>query len=126
MHSMTLLYVADQARSREFYSKLFDVSPVLDVESISEFIINDTMKMGILDERWMGELIGDALPSPKTGSGIPRVELYIFVDDPAAMYDKAISLGATSISAVSRRNWGHHVGYVADLDGHVLAFAKEG
>lgn len=125
MHSMTLLYVADQSQSREFYSTLFDVTPELDVESITEFIINDTMKMGILDEKWIATLIGDALPSPTSGSGIPRVELYIFVDDPEVMYTKAISLGATAISEVSRRNWGQIVGYVADFDGHVLAFAKE-
>lgn len=125
MQSMTLLYVANQARSREFYSALFTLTPVLDVESISEFIINDTMKIGILDERWIGELIGDSMPKPASGSGIPRVELYLFVENPTEMYDKAISLGATAVSPVSMRNWGQYVGYVADLDGHILAFAKQ-
>jgi uncharacterized glyoxalase superfamily protein PhnB len=37
----------------------------------------------------------------------------------------ALQCGATLVSAIAERNWGDLAGYVADDDGHVIAFAQK-
>ncbi len=40
------------------------------------------------------------------------------------LFDNAIKSGAKLISPIEDRNWGDQVCYFADLDGHIIAFAK--
>lgn len=119
----TILYVADQNRSRDFYKSVLEKDPILDVPGMTEFNLGDSHVLGLMPETGIKRLLGELLPDPSRGSGIPRVELYIRIKDPESMYARAQSAGAISLSPILERNWGGRAGYVIDFDGHVLAFA---
>ena len=119
-----ILYVADQNRSRNFYAQVLQKEPSLDVPGMTEFELNETCKLGLMPENGIAKILGDHLPHPASGNGIPRCELYLFMEDPAETCELALSFGGKKISEVAPRNWGHTVGSVSDPDGHVLAFAK--
>ncbi len=122
----TILYVASQKRSTEFYQSLFQMNPTLDVPGMTEFKLSESHILGIMPEKGIKKLLGDKMPDPETGSGIPRVELYIRVPKPEVLFQLAIKLGAVELSEIRPRDWGDHAGYVMDFDGHVLAFANLG
>ena len=118
-----ILYVADQPKSRDFYSAIFGKRPALDVPGMTEFELADNLKLGLMPETGIARILGDKMPHPSTGSGIPRCELYLLTDDVEAWYERALNAGAIEISKIQARDWGDTVGYVADPDGHILAFA---
>ena len=81
--------------------------------------------MGIMPEDGIARIMGDAVPHPGTGNGIPRCELYLPVEDAEVSYGKLIQNGGKGISSPGKRSWGHIVAYGSDPDGHILAFAKK-
>ena len=119
-----ILYVRNQQESMAFYSYLLQKQPVLNVPGMTEFDLNDGAKLGLMPEAGIAKIIGDKLPHPAGGNGIPRCELYLMVENPNQYYQRAIERGGRPVSVVQKRDWGHTVGYVSDPDGHVLAFAK--
>jgi catechol 2,3-dioxygenase-like lactoylglutathione lyase family enzyme len=119
-----ILYVQDQKRSRDFYTALLEISPRLDVPGMTELQLNDHCILGLMPESGISRILCDTVPAPASGNGIPRCELYLIHNDPAYMLQKAIGLGALMISPAATRDWGHTVAYVADPDGHIIAFAK--
>lgn len=121
-----ILYVADQAKSRSFYTRVLGVSPRLDVPGMTEFVLNDGAILGLMPEESVRRLIGPALPDPSRARGIPRAEVYLLVDRPGEYMERALSAGATELSPLQLRNWGHVAAYCLDPDAHVLAFASEG
>ena len=124
MNTIFILYVANQARSKEFYQKALALEPSLDVPGMTEFELGDGCKLGLMPEKGIATILGDAVPDPASGSGIPRCELYLNVDDPQQYYDRAVSNGAKPVSALQLRDWGDEAAYVADPDGHIIAFAR--
>lgn len=122
-HSEIILFVADQAASTRFYEDLLQRKADLNVPGMTEFHISATLKLGLMPNTGIAKIIRNNLPHPETGIGIPRCELYFTVPDPEAAYQQALSVGAKAVSPVQPRNWGHIAGYVADADGHVIAFA---
>lgn len=114
----------DQGRARDFYSELLGASPILDVPGMTEFYLGDGVKLGLMPETGIRKIIGDSLPDPALGNGIPRAELYLTVDDAESVLQKGVKAGARLISPLSKRSWGDEVGYLADLDGHILAFKQ--
>ncbi|HNP68883.1 MAG TPA: VOC family protein [Aequorivita sp.] len=119
-----ILYVANQARSMEFYKKLLKTSPSLNEPGMTEFNLSETVKLGLMPESGISNIICPAMPHPKNANGIPRCELYLKVKNPADYMQRAMQLGAKNISEFQTRDWGDTVGYIADLDGHIIAFAK--
>jgi uncharacterized glyoxalase superfamily protein PhnB len=119
----TILYVADQKRSMKFYRAVLQMDPILDVPGMTEFQLTEGHVLGLMPEKGIKRLLGDRLPDPEKGSGIPRVELYIRVDEPEFMFKRALESGATELSPILPRDWGGRAGYVMDHDGHVLALA---
>lgn len=119
----TILYVADQNRSKEFYKSLLNIEPILDVPGMTEFKLSENHILGLMPEIGIKKLLGEKLPDPAQGNGIPRAELYFRVEKPECFHKKAIELGATEISQVTTRNWGDSAGYAMDFDGHVIAFS---
>jgi hypothetical protein len=119
-----ILYVADQTKSTEFYSRILCSSPVLNVPGMTEFMLNEQTKIGLMPEKGIEKIICPVMPQPLKGTGIPRCELYIIVDDPQAALTTAISAGAIEISKAGLRDWGDVVSYCSDPDGNIIAFAK--
>jgi catechol 2,3-dioxygenase-like lactoylglutathione lyase family enzyme len=119
-----ILYVADQASSTEFYSRILGISPRLNVPGMTEFELSGGSVLGLMPAKGIKRLLGEALPDPESAAGIPRSELYLVVDDAVAYQRRAVEAGARELSGVESRDWGHDAGYVLDPDGHMLAFAN--
>lgn len=120
-----IIYVKDQKLSRYFYSKVLNNEPILDVQGMTEFRINDFTKLGIMPEQGISKILNDKTPNPSLGNGIPRCEIYLYVENPDLYIKRALEYGAKLVNELSDRNWGDKVGYVSDLDGHILAFAEK-
>jgi uncharacterized protein len=121
--SCFILYVADQARSAAFYRAVLDSAPRLDVPGMTEFALAGGGVLGIMPASGIRRVLGDALPDPAQADGVPRAELYLLLEEPAAYHARALAAGARELSPLSRRAWGHSAAYSLDPDGHVLAFA---
>lgn len=119
-----ILYVRDQQRSRDLYSELLRRKPVLDVPGMTEFQLSDGLKLGLMPAAGIAKIIGEALPHPERGHGVPRCELYLHVEDLDLECANAIASGAKQISPKAARDWGDTVAYFADHDGNVIAFAQ--
>lgn|SRR5690554_4704490 len=119
----TILYVNDQEKSCNFYSKIFRKPPDFHVPGMTEFIFAENCKIGLMPNKGIAKILGDKMPHPETGNGIPRCELYLYVDDIEKEFENALNSGATLISEIADRDWGDRVCYFADPDGHILAFA---
>lgn len=119
-----ILYVADQQRSADFYSQLFRRLPDLDVPGMTAFNISEKCALGLMPNKGIEKILTNKTPSPDSGNGIPRCELYLSVDDLELEFHNALKTGAKLISPIEDRNWGDKVCYFADYDGHIIAFAE--
>ena len=119
-----ILYVADQKKSTEFYEIVLNQKPVLNVPGMTEFMLNENFKLGLMPENGIAKIICPTTKHPSLGNGIPRCEIYLIVEDPEESLENAVKSGAIEISKASIRDWGDVVSYCSDLDGHVIAFAK--
>ena len=122
--ALFVLYVADQARSCAFYRAVLGVEPTLDVPGMTEFALTGGGYLGLMPATGIVRLLGDAIPDPTAAAGVPRAELYLVVDHPAAYHARAIAAGAGELSPLLARDWGDVAAYALDPDGHVLAFAE--
>jgi uncharacterized glyoxalase superfamily protein PhnB len=122
--TLIILYVRDQKRSAEFYKKVLNIEPLLDVPGMTEFKLSTGCMLGLMPEAGIKSLLGEKLPDPATANGIPRAELYLMVNDAAIYNTRALALGAIEISPLANRDWGDCVAYYLDPDGHVIAFAE--
>lgn len=120
-----ILYVSDQQQSRDFYAAVLDKSPVLDVPGMTEFMLNDSCKLGLMPENGIARILTPATRHPSEGNGIPRCELYLYCVDPQKNAALAVKYGAQMVQNSEPRNWGDTVSYVCDPDGHIIAFAKK-
>ncbi len=120
-----ILYVKDQDASTTFYAMVLQKQPDLHVPGMTEFTLSANTVLGLMPETSIVRLLGSKLPDPSTAQGIPRAELYLVVDDPQSYHGRATMAGALNISELAPRDWGHEVAYCLDLDGHVLAFARQ-
>ena len=121
----TILYVKDQQLSTVFYEKLFRKQSDLNVPGMTEFHFTGNFILGLMPNNGIAKILGDKTPHPKAGTGIPRCELYFYVDNLATEYENALSVGARLVSPVEQRNWGDRACYFADQDGHIIAFAEK-
>ncbi len=124
MQAHLIFYVADQKASAEFYERVLGMKPQLDVPGMTEFRLGEGTILGLMPSAGIKRLLGAKLPDPETAVGVPRAELYLVVDDPAAYHRRALANGAGELSALAARDWGHDAAYSLDPNGHVLAFAR--
>ncbi|MCZ8196830.1 MAG: VOC family protein [Flavobacterium sp.] len=122
-HTEIILYVKDQQKSTDFYQKVLRKHADLNVPGMTEFIVNDFCKLGLMPNDGIAKIITPTLPHPDLGNGIPRCELYFIVENLQEEYQNIKNLDAKIISEIETRNWGDTTFYFSDLDGHVIAFA---
>ena len=122
---MTILYVKDQTRSSAFYKKVLGIDPDFEVPGMTQFTLENGVSIGLMPEQGIKSLLGDKMPDPSSGTGIPRAELYLQVEQPGVFHNKVLEAGGSEVSPLADRPWGEKVAYSLDLDGHVLAFAGE-
>lgn len=120
-----ILYVANQEESKCFYEQLLNIKPSLHVPGMTEFQLSESTKLGLMPENGIAKILENATPHPNTGNGIPRCELYLKVKNANEYMERGIQLGAKLISPIQQRDWGDKAGYLADKDGHIIAFAEK-
>jgi uncharacterized glyoxalase superfamily protein PhnB len=120
-----ILYVSNQEKSRDFYQIVLRQNPSLDVPGMTEFTLNDFVKIGLMPNDGIAKIITPSLPHPTSGNGIPRCELYLLVEKIETLFEEAKKAGAIEVSPIALRDWGDYVGYLADFDGHVIALASK-
>lgn len=125
MRSHFILYVRDQKVSCSFYEQVLGYKPKLNVPGMTEFLLSADSVLGLMPEKGIKQLLGSSIQNPESTNGISRAEIYLVVISPEEYMDRAISAGGRLLSKVEPRNWGDRVGYIADLDGHVLALATK-
>ena len=121
----TILYVESQEKSSEFYEKVFRRKADLNVPGMSEFKLAENFKLGLMPNKGIAKILQNKMPHPENGNGIPRCELYFYVENIELEFENAINSGAKLISEILDRDWGDRVCYFSDLDGHILAFAEK-
>ncbi|MBW8360232.1 MAG: lactoylglutathione lyase [Weeksellaceae bacterium] len=121
----TILYITSQEISKDFYEKVFRIPPTLDVPGMTEFDLSSAFTLGLMPNSSISRILQDQTPDPATGTGIPRCELYLYVDDVEAEYENAVEMGAKIISPLLIQNWGDLAFYLADPDGHIIVFATK-
>lgn len=123
-HALFILYVSDQEQSKKFYSNLLKTEPTLHVPGMTEFTLSDSCKLGLMPNKGIAKILGDHTPHPDLGNGIPRCEIYLTVENVQSFFDHAVSLQVKIIAKPADMDWGHRVFYMADEDGHIVAFAQ--
>lgn len=117
----TILFVADLARSRDFYALVLDRVARLDVPGMVEFELGPGQVLGLMPRAGAERILGQPLSPEGT-----RHELYLYVDQPTPYVKRALEAGATVVSPGQVRNWGDWAAYLKDLDGHLLVVAQRG
>jgi uncharacterized glyoxalase superfamily protein PhnB len=92
---------------------------------MSEFTLSGDCVLGLMPEAGIKRLLGQVLPDPARAAGIPRAEIYLYVNCPGDFHHRAIAAGAVELSGLIDRAWGDRVAYSLDPDGNVLAFAEK-
>jgi len=121
----TILYVDNQETSCHFYQNIFRKQPDLNVPGMTEFILSDTCKIGLMPNKGIANILSDKTPHPESGNGIPRCELYFYVENIQLEFENALNCGAKLICPIADMDWGDKVCYFADPDGHIVAFAEK-
>jgi predicted enzyme related to lactoylglutathione lyase len=118
-----ILYVKSQERSKLFYQSVLLKDARLDVPGMTEFELTENAILGLMPESGIVKILQEKTPDPASGNGIPRNEIYLYVDEPGEYLKRAVKAGGKLISEFQERNWGDAVGYCSDPDGHILAFS---
>jgi predicted enzyme related to lactoylglutathione lyase len=124
METEFILYVADQERSKLFYSSGLGLTPSLDVPGMTEFELGTHCKLGLMPEKNINKILSGKTADPSGGNGIPRCELYLKYQKLEPVYLQFVKAGAKLISEPLPRDWGDTVAYLADPDGHIVALAQ--
>jgi len=116
------LFVEDPQRSKEFYARLFDLSPVYEDENAAAFRFENTI-VNLLATAAAHDLIGPATVAA-AGAGA-RFQLTIWVDDADAACTELAGRGVELLNGPVDRAWGMRTACFADPDGHIWEVAQE-
>jgi catechol 2,3-dioxygenase-like lactoylglutathione lyase family enzyme len=120
--SVVTLGVRDLPRSTAFYSALGWSLSSASTAEVSFFHTGG----GLLALFGEEDLVSESGTLAAVGPGFRGVTLAINVDSPEAVnlaVEEAESAGATVLKRPATASWGGHIGYFADLDGHVWEVA---
>ena len=116
------MFVDDPRRSKEFYERVFEVSPVFEDENSVAFEF-EKLIVNLLAERAAPELIE---PTPVAGREMgERFQLTIWVEDADAVVEQLRSAGVELLNGPIDRPWGLRTAALADPDGHVWEVAAK-
>lgn len=120
-----IIYVKNQEQSSRFYETIFRSKPTLEVPGMTEFTLSTNLKIGIMPNQGIAKILTPTTLHPEKGTGIPRCELYFYVENLEYEFRNALQAGATLVSEIAVRDWGDRVCYFCDSDGHIIAFAEK-
>lgn len=116
------MFVEDTQRTRAFYERVFELSPIHEDENAVAFRF-ENMVVNLLKTPAAHELIGPArVAGPDAGS---RFQLTIGVDDTDAVCEELAARGVDLLNGPMDRDWGLRTAAFADPDGHVWEIAAK-
>lgn len=121
----TILFVADQAKSTDFYSSVLNIKPGLDVPGMTEFNLSSGAVLGLMPRASAERLFSGTVKIATENLDQKSAELYLLVDDAASYIKRAVHAGAVEIDPLQTRDWGHRAGYCLDPNGQIIAFAEQ-
>jgi lactoylglutathione lyase len=117
----TILYVADVARSLEYYEAAFGFARRFLHESGTYGELETgqtTLSFAALE---LGNMnFADGVEPADLKKRPQASEIAFSTADVAAAYNRAVASGATAVSPPAAKPWGQVVAYVRDLDGHLI------
>jgi len=117
------LILKDAAAAIEFYKKAFGATELERIADESGAIRHAEIKIG--DSPFMMTEETPSFPdylSPQSRGGTP-VHIYLYVEDADALFNQAVSAGATVLQPIADQFYGDRVGGVTDPFGHVWYIA---
>ena len=116
----TTLFIADLARTKDFYSKAFEKSPVYEDANSVVFQFGESL-INLLVETQAPGLISPAKVATQEGGS--RAQMTVQVEDVDAHVARLRSLGIDLVHGPMDRPWGIRTALFADPDGHLWEFA---
>jgi len=116
----TTLFIADLARTKDFYSKAFEKSPVYEDANSVVFQFGESL-INLLVETQAPGLISPAKVATQEGGS--RAQMTVQVEDVDAHVARLRSLGIDFVNGPMDRPWGIRTALFADPDGHLWEFA---
>ena len=123
-NSHFILYVQDQSKSAEFYSKLLNQKPTLNVPGMTEFRLSDNSVLGLMPSTGIKKLLGDKIKTLDSSCSSLKAELYLIVNDIENYLKRAESANVKILSELKERDWNHNVVYFSDPDHYIIAIAE--
>lgn len=120
---IVILAVGDLERAVGFYRAAFGWPAAVETPAYVELRLPGGLRLGLYRREAFGRNVGSAPHEPPPGA-LAATELYLFPPDLESSLEGAVRAGARLLSPIARRDWGDDVGYVADPDGNVIAFAR--
>ena len=116
------LFVADPQRAKEFYARVFELSPVYEDENSAAFKFDNTI-VNLLAAPAAQELIAPAAVGVEESNS--RCQLTIWVEDTDAVCAELERRGIALLNGPIDRPWGLRTASFADPDGHIWEVAAE-
>jgi catechol 2,3-dioxygenase-like lactoylglutathione lyase family enzyme len=116
------LFVEDPQRSKSFYEKIFDLSPVFEDESSVAFKFENMFVNLLKMPAARGLIEPAAVADQAAGSSF---QLTIWVDDADAVSAEVASRGVDLLNGPMNREWGMRTAAFTDPDGHIWEVAQE-
>ena len=115
------MFVEDPERSKSFYERVFDASPVYQDENSVAFEFENTI-VNLLKRPAAHELIGPAaVAGAEAGASY---QLTVWVDDADAACAQLEERGVTLLNGPMNRAWGMRTAAFTDPDGHIWEVAQ--
>jgi len=116
------LFVEDPQRAKEFYGRVFGLTPVYEDADAAAFKFENTV-INLLKATAAHDLIAPGeVAAPGAGASF---QLTIWVGDADAACDQLAARGVTLLNGPIDRPWGLRTAAFADPDGHVWEVAAE-
>ena len=115
------LFISDLAKSKDFYSAVFEKQPVFEDENSVVFIFGEVL-INLLVESEAPELINPARVAERASGS--RFQLTIQVTDVDAHALRLNGLGVSLINGPLDRPWGVRTILFSDPDGHLWELAS--
>ena len=116
------LFVDDPQRSKEFYARIFGLSPVYEDDDAAAFKFENTI-VNLLRKPAARDLIAPGTVAD--GGAGASFQLTIWVDDADAVCAELESRGVSRLNGPMDREWGLRTASFTDPDGHIWEVAAE-
>lgn len=115
-----ILYTPDVARTVDFYRRALGLEVALEAPGGTYVQLAGAVPLAFVSEASLEDVLPLSVRRSRAGEAPPAVELLFVFADVAAAYTRAVTAGATPVSAPVAKPWGQVVAYVRDLDGVLI------